>query len=128
MDTELLIAKIIDASFKVHTNLLPGYLESVYRNALQIELSSQGLSSQIEVPLNVTYRNNIVGEFRADMVVEDKVIVELKSVLQLNLQHELQLVNYLVTTGINDGLLINFGSDKLQVKRKYRLYKGSKNT
>ena len=80
----------------------------------------------VEVPLHVRYGNHIVGEFKADRVVENKVIVELKSILQLNLQHELQLVNYLVTTGNNDGLLINFGSDKLQIKRKYSLYKDPK--
>ena len=80
----------------------------------------------VEVPLHVRYGNHIVGEFKADRVVENKVIVELKSILQLNLQHELQLVNYLVTTGINDGLLINFGARNCRLRESTGYIKNPK--
>ena len=80
-----------------------------------------------EVPINVHYNNVIVGEFRADIIVEDSVILELKAIQKLSTIHEAQLVNYLTATNIEHGLLINFGSEKLEVKRKYRIFKNTKN-
>ncbi len=120
---EKLIARIIQCAYDVRSQLAAGYLEMVYRNALLIELQENGLCAEVEVPLNVTYKDTIVGEYRADIVVEHSVIVELKAVQKLSSVHEAQLVNYLTTTGFDDGLLINFGSDKLEVKRKYRVYR-----
>ena len=120
MDKELIISKIINACFHVHVVLMPGYLESVYRNALEVELKLLGFTIQSEVPLDVIYKGHIVGEFRADIVVENSIIIELKAVSQLTVQHELQLVNYLTCTGIDDGILVNFGSEKLQIKRKFK--------
>jgi GxxExxY protein len=75
----------------------------------------------------VHYNNVIVGEFRADIIVEDSVILELKAIQKLSTIHETQLVNYLTATKIEHGLLINFGSEKLEVKRKYRIFRNTKN-
>lgn len=120
--TEKVIKDIINCAYRVRSELFCGYLESVYRNALLIELKESGLKAEPEVPIFVKYKNNIVGEFKADIIVEGSVIVELKSVQSLNTAHATQLVNYLTATGINHGLLINFGADKLEIKRKYRVY------
>lgn len=123
MQAETLIAKIIQCAYDVRSQLSAGYLEVVYRNALLIELRECGLTAEAEAPLNVLYKGNVVGEYRADIMVDNRVIVELKAVQKLSPIHEAQLVNYLTTTGIDNGLLINFGSDKLEVKRKYRVYR-----
>ena len=100
-----------------------GFLESVYQKAMLIELKKKGLHAEGEMPISVYYDDCIVGEYRADIVVENKVIVELKAVANLLPVHEAQLVNYLTATKIDDGVLINFGSEHIEVKRKYRLYK-----
>lgn len=106
--------------------LSAGFLESVYQNALFIELESNGLSVEKEIPINVYYNNAIVGEFRADIVVEKRVIIELKAVQHLTTAYEAQLVNYLTATGIEHGILINFGSEKIEIKRKYKTFKNTK--
>ena len=103
---------------------MPGYLESIYENALIAELEVLGLKVQSQKTLSVTYRNRIIGEFKIDLLVEDCVIIEIKSVNNIIPAHEMQLVNYLSITGINNGLIINFGNlEKLDIKRKYRIYK-----
>ena len=112
-----LTSKVIDCAYKVHKTLGFGFLESVYQNALLLELQETGLQVQREKRVAVTYRGFIVGDYLADIVVEDKVILELKSVKEIHPSHEAQLVNYLKATGIEVGLLINFG-DKLEIKRK----------
>lgn len=94
-----------------------GFLENVYRNALMIELTKANLSADMERRIQVNYDGQVVGDYVADIVVEDKVILELKSVKEIHPAHEAQLVNYLKATGMEVGLLINFG-DKVQVKRK----------
>lgn len=127
MDYEELIKQIIQCAYNVRMNLYAGFLESVYKNALLIELRDNGLSAHTEVPINVHYNNTIVGEFRADIVVEDIVIIELKAVQKLTAIHEAQLVNYLTATNIEHGLLINFGAEKLEIKRKYKTFKNTKN-
>ena len=88
-----------------------------------IELISRGLEVQEEVEMSVSYKGYEVGYFKADIIVNSSLIIEVKAVRNLTVQHELQLVNYLSCTGINDGLLVNFGSDFIQIKRKYRQYK-----
>ena len=124
MDTETLIKTIIDAAYRVRSSFMPGYLESIYENALIIELEDLGLKVQSQKPLSVIHKNRVIGEFKIDLLVEDSVIVEIKSVNQISSAHEMQLVNYLTITGINNGLLINFGNlEKLEVKRKFRLYR-----
>lgn len=112
-----LTEKIINAAYKVHNVLGFGFLERVYQNALMIELKRMGLIVSNEMPIKVYYRNEIVGEYIADIIVEDKVILELKAVKDLAEIHEVQLVNYLKATGMEVGLLINFGHS-VQVRRK----------
>ena len=112
-----LTEKIIKAAYKVHNVLGFGFLEKVYKNALIIELKRMGLKVSSEIPIKVYYRDEIVGEYVADIIVEDKVILELKAVKDLAEVHEVQLVNYLKATGIEVGLLINFGHS-VKVKRK----------
>ena len=113
---------IIGCAYTVHNALGAGFLEKVYEQALMLELKASGLVVESQVPLSVTYRDHIVGEYYADLIVEDKVICELKAVEVLKKAHEVQLVNYLVATGIDVGVLINFG-DSVTVRRKYREYK-----
>ena len=112
-----LTAKIIECAYKVHKKLGFGFLESVYQNALMIELDKAGLSAEPQAPIKVFYDDRIVGDFIADIIVEDKVILELKSVKELHPAHEAQLTNYLKATGIEVGLLINF-AESVQIKRR----------
>jgi len=109
--------KIISAAFNVHKELGQGFLEKVYKNALAIELEEMGIKCQLKVPLTVKYHNRVVGEYYADIVVEDKIVLELKAASELNQSHEVQLVNYLKAIEINVGLLINFGKS-VKVKRR----------
>ena len=88
-----------------------------------IELRKWGLGYEVERPINVYYDQVLVGEFRADIIVENMLILEMKATHSLHVAHELQLVNYLTATGMDHGLLINFGSDEIQIKRKYRIYR-----
>ncbi len=117
---------VIGAAMTVHTRLGPGFLEEVYQNALLLELAKQNLPAQKEVPLDVRYDGVCVGHYQADIIVDRRLILELKAVSDLHPRHEAQLVNYLAATGIDDGLLLNFGTPSLQFKRKYRLYKKTK--
>lgn len=108
MEDQALTETIIGCAFKVHNILGHGFLE-VYENALRIELTKQGLEVKQQEPIRVHYDGQVVGEFYADLSVEDRVTVELKAVRSLDKAHEVQLVNYLTATGINTGLLLNFG-------------------
>jgi GxxExxY protein len=108
---------IIVAAYEVHNELGHGFLEKVYKNALAVELEDAGIKCNVEVPLKVSYRGRIVGDYVADLVVENKIIVEVKAVRKLDSVHEVQLVNYLKATGLSLGLLINFG-ESVQVKRR----------
>lgn len=126
MNIEELIKRIIQCAFNVRMKLSAGFLESVYQNALLIELKENGLIAETEVPINVYYNNVIIGEFRADIVVDNTVVIELKAVQHLTTAHEAQLVNYLTATDIEHGLLINFGSEKIEIKRKYKTFKNTK--
>ncbi len=110
--------KIVKTVYEVAQNLSPGYVESVYHNALIIELQQQGLEVSTEVPLQVVYKGNVVGDFRADMIVENKVIIELKAVAKLLDVHEVQLVNYLHTANMEYGFLVNFGENPVAIKRR----------
>ena len=109
--------KIIKAAYAVHNTLGFGFLEKVYQNALAIEIRKAGMNVQQEHPIVVYYENIIVGEYFADLVVDEKIILELKAVKELSPAHETQLVNYLKATGMEVGLLINFGHS-VKVKRK----------
>lgn len=113
--------RAIGSSFRVHNQMGYGFLESVYEKCLCIELRNQGLIVETQQPINVYYENQEVGHFVADLLIENTVIVELKSVRSLNPSHEVQLVNYLTATGIPIGLLINFAEKKVEVIRKVRV-------
>ena len=104
--------KILGAYFAVLRNLTTGLLESVYENALCIELDEAGLSFERQMLLEVNYKGYKIGEFRADIVVESKVIIELKSVGRLSSAHSAQLLNYLSITGYRVGYLLNFGEGR----------------
>jgi len=112
-----LTGKIIECAFRVHKNLGFGFLESVYQNALLIELTKAGLKAEKERKIQVNYDGQVIGDFVADILVEEKVILELKSVREIHPAHEAQLINYLKATGIEVGLLMNFG-EKVEIKRK----------
>ena len=120
MKHQELTHKIIACAYKVFNILGFGFLESIYHKALLIELRKAGLRAESEKPLKVHYDNEVVGDFCADILVEDEIIVELKSVERLVKGHEVQLVNYLTALKKEIGLLINFGPEGVQVKRKYR--------
>ena len=115
---EELSSKIIQSIYRVYDKLGYGFLESVYENALLIELKRLGVEVENQKELKVYYDNEIVGIFRSDIIVEDKIIIELKSVVSLTKIHEVQLVNYLKATKLKVGILVNFG-EKLEIKRKY---------
>jgi GxxExxY protein len=120
MQNKELTKKIIGCSYVVYNKMGFGFLESVYEKCLLLELEKAGLLVESQKPLTVRYEGEVVGEFVADIVVEDTVILELKSVRQITKAHEIQLVNYLVATGRPLGLILNFGERKVQVKRKLR--------
>jgi GxxExxY protein len=111
--TEIILA----ACFEVSNELGAGFLESVYEKALLIALKDKGLVAQSQTPLRVTFRNQTVGDFIADIVVGNKVLIELKAVKNLTLEHQAQIINYLRATKIEIGLLINFGNAKLEFRR-----------
>ena len=123
METKELINKIADCAKRVRGVLTPGFEEKVYKNAMFIEMRDCGISVETEVPFKVYYKDQIVGDYRADMIADRKVIIELKAVNALLPIHEVQLVNYLTATGIDDGLLINFGADRIEIRHRNRLYK-----
>ena len=119
---EELTRKIIGCGFEASNELGVGFLESVYEKAMVEALTDAGLKARSQVPIRVSFRGRPVGEFFADIVVEEKVIVELKAVRTLISVHEAQVINYLKATGMEVGLLINFGNPKSEYRRftRYR--------
>jgi GxxExxY protein len=115
---KLLTNDVIHASYVIHNELGSGFLEKVYRNALVVELKKMGHSIEIEKPLSVFYQGQIIGEYYADIVVGNQVVLEIKAVQGIAPAHEAQLVNYLKATRIEVGLLLNFGGGSVQVRRK----------
>ena len=105
------------AVFEVNKVLGPGFLEKVYENALLIELKRRGIKADSQVPIKVIYKENVVGEYIADILVEGKIIIELKTVKIIDKIHEAQLLNYLKATGIRVGILVNFKHPKAEIKR-----------
>ena len=118
-----LITEVIECAKRIRRQLGPGYLEKVYKNAMVVELRKLKLNFETEKLIQVLYDGIVVGEYRTDIIVEGKLVLELKATQDLSIANEVQLVNYLTSTQIDDGLLINFGADKLQFKRKYRIYR-----
>ena len=126
MEDEELTKKVIGCAFKVHNSLGSGFLEKVYENALRIELSRAGLRVEQQIPIQVYYQGEVIGDFVSDLLVEKRLVVELKAIEKLTKLHEAQLVNYLTATGLDIGLLINFGKS-VQIKRKYKNFKPKMN-
>jgi len=121
MKYEELTEKIIGCAYKVYNQMGFGFLESVYEKCLLIELRKAGLSAESQIPIKVFYDGESVGEFAADILVEGVVILELKSVRRVIQAHEVQLVNYLTATNKEVGLILNFGPEKAEIKRKRQL-------
>ncbi|MCP4666040.1 MAG: GxxExxY protein [Deltaproteobacteria bacterium] len=117
MDINELTYLINGAIFEVNRVLGAGFLEKVYENALFVELRNRGLKVESQAPINVKYKGEEVGVYFADMVVQDRVILELKAVDSLQKIHEAQLLNYLKATGYKVGLLVNFKHPKAEIKR-----------
>lgn len=120
MKYEDLTEEIIGCGYEVYNELGHGFLESVYENSLLVELNERSLNARNQVPIEVTYKSETVGNFVADLVVEESVVVELKVAQAIETSHEIQLVNYLVATDTEVGLLLNFGPEELNVKRKVK--------
>ena len=118
--SNLLARRVIGVAMKVHRSLGCGFLESVYRNALAIELRKSEISFELHPVLTVSYEGEQVGTFQADFIVGGALIVELKAVKTLAPVHSSQLINYLAATGIDDGLPLNFGTKSLQFRTKTR--------
>lgn len=112
--------KIIGCAYRVYNKMGFGFLESVYEKCMLIELRKAGLNAKGQQPITVFYDDEVVGDFIADIFVENLIILELKSVRRMVTAHEVQLVNYLTATHKDVGLLINFGETKVEVKRKAR--------
>lgn len=109
--------KVLGCCFEVYNVLGYGFLEKVYQNALFEELKLNGIKAELEKPITVIYKEKNVGDYKADILVEDKIILELKAEKIYNKLHEAQLINYLKATGIKVGYLINFGQEKVEYQR-----------
>lgn len=116
-DINLITKEIIGKSFKVSNTLGNGFLEKVYQNALFYELTKSGLNVKQQYPLEVFYEDKVVGEYFADLLVENKIILELKAIKALDDIHLAQILNYLKACDMNFGLLINFGTPRVEIKR-----------
>ena len=113
-----LVYEIVGCAMEMHSEMGPGFLEAVYEEALTIVFDDKGLGYEVQKPLTIRFRGKVLKKkFFADLVVEDKVIIELKAVAQFHKVDEAQLINYLKATGIRVGLLVNFGKEKLEWKR-----------
>lgn len=113
-----LTEKIIRAAMNTYNTLGFGFMKKVYENSLMIELELSRLKAIQQHPIKVFYKGIIVGDYIADIIVEDKIILELKSIENINKIHEVQLVNYLKAINKDVGILLNFGKEKLEFKRK----------
>ncbi|MFH1932410.1 MAG: GxxExxY protein [Pseudomonadota bacterium] len=120
MEYQEVTETIIGCAYRVYNKMGFGFLESVYEKCLLIELRKAGLNTESQKPITVYYESEIVGEFVADIIVNDAIILELKSVRRIIKAHEVQLVNYLVATGKPVGLILNFGEKKVEIKRKVK--------
>lgn len=120
VDIEKVMGEIVDSAVTVSRVLGSGFLEKVYQQALAVELRSRGIKTETEIPIEVYYRGESVGFYRADILVADAVIIETKVCEAILKAHEFQLVNYLRASGYSHGILINFGQTPLGFKRKFR--------
>jgi GxxExxY protein len=119
---DLLVKEVIGLAMKVHRKLGYGFKECVYANSLCLELSKAKIPFEHEKPIPVFYDGHVVGDFVTDLVIDGRLIVEFKAVDNLLTAHSVQLLNYLSSTRIDNGLLLNFGARSLQFKTKVRQY------
>ena len=119
---DALVKRIIGLAMEVHRTLGCGFLESIYSNALAIELKNNGIAFEREKRFHVVYKGIEIGYFDADFLVEKRMVVELKAVEALAVAHSVQLVNYLAAGKLDLGLLLNFGTKSLEFKTKTRTY------
>lgn len=124
--SDALTQQVIGEAMHVHRVLGPGFLESVYQNALVIRLRKSRVKTECSLSLPVYFEDEVVGTFQTDVVVEGRLLLELKAVSALVAAHEVQLVNYLTATRLPVGLLLNFGAKSLEVKRRTLGYVGHK--
>ena len=122
-EADELVRAVVGAAMKVHRHFGPGFAEVVYQNAMLLEFRRAKISALCQHPLKVSYNGVVVGEFVADLMIEDRLVVELKSARIIDSSHEAQLVNYLHATGLEVGLLPNFGSASLQFTTKTREFR-----
>ena len=115
--SKTLSERVIGCAFEVSGKLGAGFLETVYENALCIELKRQNIQFEQQKPVDVIYRDTIVGFYVTDLLIEERLLVELKALSQFTQQHDAQVMNYLKATGLNVGLLLNFGTPKLGIRR-----------
>jgi len=120
MEYKELTEKIIGCAYAVYNKMGYGFLENVYERCMLIELREQGIKAESQKSIAVYYNDELVGEFVPDLIVDDKIIVELKSVAKIVKAHEMQLVNYLSGTKMPVGLIINFSESRVEVKRKVK--------
>src|ERR1041385_4931044 len=125
MEINDLTHKVIGCAFKVHNALGAGFLEKVYENALKLELTKLDIKARQQVKVPGWYEGHQIGIYFPDLWIENQLIIEIKAAVALAPQHEMQLIHYLAATGIDNGLLINFG-ETVQIKRKFREYKFNK--
>ena len=123
MDIHQLIDAVQEAAYEVRKHLSPGFVENVYKKALYYELRLRGIDADMERALTIEYKGFDVGDYRADIVIGQQLIIETKAVSMLLPTHSAQIVNYLHATGIDYGLLINYGGDKFEILTKTRIYK-----
>lgn len=122
MEIDNLTYKVIGCAYNVHNILGPGFLEKVYENALKLELIKLGINVRQQGKLPVWYEGHQVGVYYPDLWIEEQLIIEIKAALTLAPEHEMKLIHYLAATGIDNGLLINFG-ETVQIRREFREYK-----
>ncbi len=108
---------IVGAAMEVHSILGPGFLESVYQAALEKELTLRGITFQHQVELPVSYKGDLVGIYKADLIIDNEIIVEIKGISKLNASHQAQALHYLAATGLELAILVNFGMSSLEYRR-----------
>lgn len=125
MTIDQLTESVIGMAMDIHRTLGPGFTESIYHRSLEVELAAASIPFESEVPINVFYKDKLVGKYEADLLIPigQQLLIELKSCEAISKSHEAQTVNYLSATGIDHGLVLNFGATSLQFKRKFRLYR-----
>jgi GxxExxY protein len=120
LEDDPLTSRVIGIAIEIHRSLGTGFVESIYHRALEIDLAEAGIHFVSEAPLSVKYKGHILGTFAADILIENKLLIELKALEILSLGSEIQVVNYLKASNFDVGLILNFGTAPLQIKRKYR--------